>query len=105
LGGQEVMVAVVLRPGTTLDPPHLIEFCKPRLPRFAVPRFVRYVEELPKSHAQRILKHELKAEGTEAPGVWDSETEGPNPARPPTHNRSQRREVGGGRPRYVSQSR
>ena len=31
---------------------------------------------LPKSHAQRILKQELKAEGIEVEGVWDRESVG-----------------------------
>jgi crotonobetaine/carnitine-CoA ligase len=43
---------------------------------FAVPRYLRFVDELPKSHAQRILKQELKAEGAEADGVWDRESVG-----------------------------
>ncbi len=43
---------------------------------FAVPRYLRFVDSLPKSHAQRILKQELKAEGIEADGVWDRETVG-----------------------------
>jgi crotonobetaine/carnitine-CoA ligase len=43
---------------------------------FAVPRYLRFVDSLPKSHAQRILKQELKAEGTEADGVWDRESVG-----------------------------
>jgi hypothetical protein len=34
------------------------------------------MDRLPRSHAQRVLKHELKAEGTEAPGVWDRESVG-----------------------------
>jgi crotonobetaine/carnitine-CoA ligase len=43
---------------------------------FAVPRYLRFVDSLPKSHAQRILKQELKAEGSEADGVWDRESVG-----------------------------
>ena len=34
------------------------------------------MDSLPKSHAQRILKQELKAEGTKADDVWDRETVG-----------------------------
>jgi crotonobetaine/carnitine-CoA ligase len=43
---------------------------------FAVPRYVRFVDALPKSHAQRILKQELKAEGIDIADVWDRETVG-----------------------------
>jgi crotonobetaine/carnitine-CoA ligase len=76
LGGQEVMVAVVTRPEAEITPEELLGFCTGKMPYFAVPRFVRFVDELPKSHAQRILKQELKAEGVAAPGVWDRESAG-----------------------------
>ena len=76
LGGQEVMAAIVLQPGSTLAPEALLDFCNERMAHFAVPRYLRFVDSLPKSHAQRILKQELKAEGTEADGVWDRESVG-----------------------------
>jgi len=76
LGGQEVMVALVKRPGTELAPEELLDFCTGKMPYFAAPRFVRFVDALPKSHAQRILKQELKAEGADASGVWDREAAG-----------------------------
>ena len=59
-----------------ITPEELLGFCTGKMPYFAVPRFVRFVDELPKSHAQRILKQELKAEGVDAPGVWDRESAG-----------------------------
>jgi crotonobetaine/carnitine-CoA ligase len=76
LGGQEVMVAVATAPGSAVTPEELLDYCTGKMPHFAVPRFVRFVDSLPKSHAQRILKQELKAEGAAAPGVWDREAAG-----------------------------
>jgi carnitine-CoA ligase len=76
LGGQEVMAAIVLRADATPTPEALLDFCTERMAHFAVPRYLRFVDSLPKSHAQRILKQELKAEGTEADGVWDRESVG-----------------------------
>ena len=76
IGGQEVMAAIVLKPGATLAPEEILDFCTDKMPHFAVPRYLRFVDSLPKSHAQRILKQELKAEGIEAEGVWDRETIG-----------------------------
>jgi crotonobetaine/carnitine-CoA ligase len=76
IGGQEVMVAIVLRDGASVTPEAVLDFCQGKMPHFAVPRYVRFVEELPKSHAQRILKHQLKAEGIEGHGVWDRESVG-----------------------------
>ncbi|MBV9607688.1 MAG: AMP-binding protein [Solirubrobacterales bacterium] len=76
LGGQDVMAAIVVRAGATLTPEALLDFCTERMAHFAVPRYLRFVDALPKSHAQRILKQELKAEGAEADGVWDRESVG-----------------------------
>lgn len=76
IGGQEVMAAIVLTPGSDLAPEAVLDFCQDKMSHFAVPRYVRFVDSLPKSHAQRILKQELKAEGTAADGVWDRETVG-----------------------------
>jgi crotonobetaine/carnitine-CoA ligase len=69
-------VAIVLKDGATVTPEEVLDFCQGKMPHFAVPRYVRFVDELPKSHAQRILKQELKAEGIEADGVWDRESVG-----------------------------
>jgi crotonobetaine/carnitine-CoA ligase len=81
LGGQEVMVAVVPRPGLEVTPAALLDYCTGKMPHFAVPRFVRLMDRLPRSHAQRVLKHELKADGVGAPGVWDREAAGYKVAR------------------------
>ena len=40
-----------------------------------MPRYVRFVAELPKNHAQRIMKPELRAEGV-TPDTWDREQHG-----------------------------
>jgi crotonobetaine/carnitine-CoA ligase len=66
----------VRTPGSTLGPEALLDFCTERMAHFTVPRYLRFVDSLHKSHAQRILKQELTAEGIEADGVWDRETVG-----------------------------
>jgi crotonobetaine/carnitine-CoA ligase len=63
LGEDEVMVAVVLRPGATLDVDALYAFCEERVARFAVPRYVRVVDELPKTPSQRVQKFALREAG------------------------------------------
>lgn len=70
LGEQEVMVAVVPKPGYGIDPADLGTFLEDRLPRIALPRYVRLVRELPKTHTQRIQKYVLRAEGVTA-DTWD----------------------------------
>ncbi|GGD06566.1 AMP-binding protein [Nocardioides daphniae] len=72
LSEEDVMVAVVPAPGVELDPAALVEHCDGRLTAFAVPRYVRLVEELPLTPSQRVEKYKLKAEGV-VPGTWDRE--------------------------------
>jgi carnitine-CoA ligase len=81
LGGQEVMVAVVRRPESDITAEQLLDYCTGKMPHFAVPRYVRFMDKLPRSHAQRVLKQELKADAADAPGVWDREAVGYKVAR------------------------
>jgi crotonobetaine/carnitine-CoA ligase len=69
----EVMVAVVLDdPGTALDPAELIEHCRPRLARFAIPRYIDFVEELELTQNGKVRKAPLRERGVT--GVtWDRE--------------------------------
>ena len=71
----EVMVAVVLKPGFELDSAELFGFCAETMPRFAVPRYVRFVGELPKTPTARVRKHELREQGITA-DTADRETLG-----------------------------
>lgn len=63
IGEDEVGLAVVLRPDVEADAERLVRYCIEQLPRFAVPRFVRFVTSLPKTPSQRIQKYKLRAEG------------------------------------------
>ena len=60
---EEVMIAVVPRPGTIVDAADLLRHCVGVMPRFAVPRYVRVVDALPKTPSQRTQKYKLRAEG------------------------------------------
>jgi crotonobetaine/carnitine-CoA ligase len=71
----DVMVAVVLRPGESIAPEALLDFCQGRMTHFAIPRYVRFMEALPKNHAERIQKFELRDEGV-TPDTWDREAHG-----------------------------
>ena len=59
----EVMIAVVLREGGCVSLDELHSYCVKVLPRFAVPRYVRIVDALPKTPTGRVQKHLLRAEG------------------------------------------
>jgi crotonobetaine/carnitine-CoA ligase len=75
-GEDEVLAVVTLKPGRQLAPAELLAFLVPRMPYFMVPRFVRFVAELPKTPTLKIEKHVLRREGLSAPGVWDRESAG-----------------------------
>jgi carnitine-CoA ligase len=66
----EVLVAVSLVEGASLDPAELIHCLLPRMAHFMVPRYVRVVAELPKTPTQKVQKHLVRAEGVTA-DTWD----------------------------------
>jgi carnitine-CoA ligase len=72
---EEVMAVVVLKDGAALTPEELLDSCQERMPHFAVPRYVRFVTELPKTPSQRIEKYIVREEGVTA-DTWDREHSG-----------------------------
>jgi crotonobetaine/carnitine-CoA ligase len=76
LAEDEVMAAVVRRPGCALTAPALADFCRPRLPYFAVPRFIEFVDELPATESGKVQKYKLRDRGVTA-ATWDCETARP----------------------------
>ena len=59
----EVCVAfVALRPGAEADADELLGHCRARLARFKVPKAVRFVDALPRSGMNKVLKEELRAQ-------------------------------------------
>ena len=75
VGEDEVMVCVVPRPGHVPDALSLIRHCEGLMPYFAVPRFVDYRSDLPKTPTHRVEKYRLRAEGL-TPSTWDRERAG-----------------------------
>lgn len=72
VGEDEVMVCLATKPDMGLDMAELIDFCHGRMPSFAVPRYVRVMEELPKNATGRVLKPLLRDQGV-TPDTWDRE--------------------------------
>jgi len=59
-----------LRPDQQATPEEIITWCEPLLPRFMVPRYIEFMEKLPKSASEKIQKLALKKQGL-TPGTWD----------------------------------
>ncbi|ASR35565.1 hypothetical protein BAY61_11785 [Prauserella marina] len=64
-GEDEIAVAVALRQGYELPAADIVANCKENLPRFAVPRYIRVMAELPKTETGKIQKFKLKDLGTD----------------------------------------
>jgi crotonobetaine/carnitine-CoA ligase len=66
LAEDEVMAAIVLRPGAVLAPVELLDYCTPRMPYFAVPRYLDFVETLPTTESGKVQKFRLRESGVGA---------------------------------------
>jgi crotonobetaine/carnitine-CoA ligase len=75
LAEDEVMAAVVLHPDQALSHADLIAFCEPRLPYFAVPRYLEFVATLPTTENGKVQKYKLTERGV-TPATWDREAAG-----------------------------
>jgi len=80
LAEDEVMVAVVLREESALEPEALLDYCAPRMPYFAVPRFVEFMQDLPATENGKVQKFKLRERGVTA-ATWDREAAGYKVAR------------------------
>jgi carnitine-CoA ligase len=67
---EEVMAAVVPRPGQRISPEALVRFLEPRMAHFMVPRYIMVVTELPKTPTGKVRKHVLREAGVTA-RTWD----------------------------------
>ncbi len=65
-GEDEVMACIVLAPGESPAPAEIWAICEERLPKFAVPRFLRFVDALPKTPSEKIRKAALRDAGITA---------------------------------------
>ena len=60
-GGEDVVAAVVLEPGRTLDAEAVREACKEHLAAYKVPRRITAVNELPRSMIGKVLRRQVRA--------------------------------------------
>jgi crotonobetaine/carnitine-CoA ligase len=70
LGGDEMKLVVVAGAGSQLDAPTLIAHAQKHLPKYAVPRYVEFVTELPKTETNKVRKNVLR-ETPVTPNTWD----------------------------------
>lgn len=63
LAEDDIMVTLVPLEGKKVDPERLAEFLAGKLAKFAVPRYYRVVDGLPKTETHRVIKKELESLG------------------------------------------
>ena len=71
----EVLVVLAPAAGASLDPEEIIRHLLPRMAHHMVPRFIRIIDELPKTPTAKVEKHVLRAEGITA-DTWDRDRVG-----------------------------
>ena len=74
-GEDELMVVLAAKSGQTVNPRELLEFLKPRMAHFMIPRFIRIMDELPKTPTTKIQKGVLREDGITT-DTWDREKAG-----------------------------
>jgi len=74
-GEEEILICIARKPGARVDPETLVTFLRERMAHFMVPRFVRFLDSLPKTPTNKVQKAELRAAGI-TPETWDREAAG-----------------------------
>ena len=75
LGDEDILVAVVPKPGESIVERELVEYLIPLMPHYMVPRYVRLMAELPKTPTNKLMKFAIRDEGVTA-DTWDAEAAG-----------------------------
>lgn len=64
LGEDDILAAIVLRPGMRASAREIADWCRARLAAHKVPRYVAFLDELPHTPTHRVAKFKLKGDGT-----------------------------------------
>ncbi|MBV8387239.1 MAG: AMP-binding protein, partial [Acidimicrobiia bacterium] len=71
----DLKVTATVKGGASLTEDELFRWCVDQLPYFALPRYIEFRAELPRSPVGRVLKRELRDEGV-TPSTWDAQAAG-----------------------------
>lgn len=71
----ELMVAIVLKPGSKITEEDIARFVNDNAPYWCVPRYVEFVDQLPKTPTMRVQKYKLRERGVTG-ATWDAEAAG-----------------------------
>lgn len=71
LAEDEIMAAVKMMPGKTIEAAALRDWLSDKLAKYAIPRYIRFVAEFPMTQTHRIIKKELETAGV-TPDTFDA---------------------------------
>ena len=66
----DIMIVVILADGAAVTAVELCSYCNEHLPYFAVPRYIDFVTELPRTPTNRVQKYQLRERGV-TDTTWD----------------------------------
>ncbi|QYB07088.1 AMP-binding protein [Rhodococcus sp. USK10] len=75
---QDICAVVVVRDRFAFEPASIIALCGEQLPKYAVPRYIQVVDELPKTSTGKVRKALLR-NADRATGRWDRVVDGARP--------------------------
>jgi len=61
LGEDDILAAIVAKPGHVLNAADIVEWCRPRLAAHKIPRYIAFIDELPHTPTHKIAKAQLRA--------------------------------------------
>jgi crotonobetaine/carnitine-CoA ligase len=70
LGEDDIKACIAV--SSPIEPAELFDFFKNSLPYFTIPRYVDFLDALPRNGVGRVLKHKLREAGNTT-GTWDFE--------------------------------
>ncbi len=71
LGEDEILAAIVVRPGITATAEEIVAWCAARLEPIKVPRYVLFVDTLPHTATHKVAKNVLRADTTLVTRAFD----------------------------------
>ncbi len=63
--GEEIMACIVLQDGATATAEDIQEYCRARIAKHKVPRYVQFVDDFPMNAAGKILKYKMREQAVE----------------------------------------
>jgi crotonobetaine/carnitine-CoA ligase len=74
-GEDDIRCVIIQRGGAALAPAELMDWLQPRMPFFMLPRYIEFVDELPRTPSAKVEKYKLVEAGLSS-AAWDREKAG-----------------------------